>query len=104
MALPSRWAEPFGMTAIEAMACGTPVVALRSGALPELVEFVRWLSCLAGVTGSVVDRRDDLAGIRCACRLDRTTIRARTLARFDVSVATQKFVELYRALRGETSR
>jgi glycosyltransferase involved in cell wall biosynthesis len=97
MVLPSRWAEPFGMTAIEAMACGTPVVALRNGALPELVE--------SGVTGYVVDRPEELAGaIRCACRLDRTTIRARTVARFDISVATQQFVELYRAVRGETRR
>jgi glycosyltransferase involved in cell wall biosynthesis len=97
MVLPSRWAEPFGMTAIEAMACGTPVVALRRGALPELVE--------SGVTGYVVDRPEELAGaIRCACRLDRATIRARTVARFDISMTTQQFVELYRALRGETIR
>jgi glycosyltransferase involved in cell wall biosynthesis len=96
MVLPSRWAEPFGMTAIEAMACGTPVVALRRGALPELVE--------SGVTGYVVDRPEELAGaIRCACRLDRATIRARTVARFDISVTTRRFIELYRSLRGAGS-
>jgi glycosyltransferase involved in cell wall biosynthesis len=96
MVLPSRWAEPFGMTAIEAMACGTPVVALCSGALPEIVE--------SGVTGFIVDRPEDLAAaIRCARGLDRATIRERTVTRFDISVTTRRFIDLYRSLRGDRS-
>jgi glycosyltransferase involved in cell wall biosynthesis len=93
MLVPSRWAEPFGMTAIEAMACGTPVVALRSGALPEIVE--------DGSTGFIVDDPEQLAeAVRCARRLDRATIRKRMVERFDITVTTRNFVELYGSLRG----
>ncbi|MFI9818206.1 glycosyltransferase family 4 protein [Saccharothrix variisporea] len=49
---PIRWEEPFGMVMIEAMACGTPVVALRAGAVPEVV--------VDGVTGLVRDHPDEL--------------------------------------------
>lgn len=50
--LPIRWAEPFGMVMIEAMAKGLPVVALRQGSVPEIVEH--------GVTGFICDRPEDL--------------------------------------------
>ncbi|MFD0205981.1 MULTISPECIES: glycosyltransferase [Saccharothrix] len=49
---PIRWEEPFGMVMIEAMACGTPVVALRAGAVPEVV--------VDGVTGLVLDEPEEL--------------------------------------------
>ncbi|MGW4420936.1 glycosyltransferase family 4 protein [Streptosporangium sp. NPDC004631] len=52
--VPTLWEEPFGLTAAESLACGTPVVALRMGATPELIEH--------GVTGFVADRPQDLAG------------------------------------------
>ena len=50
---PIQWEEPFGMVMIEAMACGTPVVALRGGSVPEVVE--------DGVTGIICDQPDKLA-------------------------------------------
>jgi glycosyltransferase involved in cell wall biosynthesis len=50
---PIQWEEPFGMVMIEAMACGTPVVALRRGSVPEVVE--------DGVTGLICDQPDKLA-------------------------------------------
>ncbi|NUT35947.1 MAG: glycosyltransferase family 4 protein [Hamadaea sp.] len=50
---PVQWEEPFGMVMIEAMACGTPVVALRGGAVPEVV--------VDGVTGIICDHPDQLA-------------------------------------------
>jgi glycosyltransferase involved in cell wall biosynthesis len=65
---PSRWSEPFGLAAVEAMACGTPVLALRRGAAPEIIR--------DGETGFVVDDEDELVhavarigGLsRAACR------------------------------------
>jgi glycosyltransferase involved in cell wall biosynthesis len=65
---PSRWSEPFGMAAVEAMACGTPVLALRRGAACEVIAH--------GTTGFVVDSEDELAHAarnvgeleRAACR------------------------------------
>lgn len=50
--MPNQWEEPFGLTMIEAMACGTPVVALRRGSIPEVVE--------NGKTGYVVDSLDEM--------------------------------------------
>ena len=49
---PIRWEEPFGMVVIEAMACGTPVVALRAGSVPEVI--------VDGVTGLIRDEPDEL--------------------------------------------
>jgi glycosyltransferase involved in cell wall biosynthesis len=51
---PIKWEEPFGLVMIESMACGTPVIATRFGAVPEVVE--------DGATGIVVDRWQDMAG------------------------------------------
>jgi glycosyltransferase involved in cell wall biosynthesis len=67
--------EPFGLVMVEAMACGTPVVAPGLGAVPEIVE--------AGLTGYLADTADGLAAlIPQALELDRARIRARTLERF----------------------
>jgi glycosyltransferase involved in cell wall biosynthesis len=52
---PVDWPEPFGLVMIEAMACGTPVVAFRCGSVPEVVD--------DGVTGFVVDADDALSAI-----------------------------------------
>jgi glycosyltransferase involved in cell wall biosynthesis len=72
---PIDWPEPFGLVMIEAMACGTPVVAFRHGSVPEVLE--------DGVTGFIVDNIDDAvaATARCA-QLDRRRIRARFEQRF----------------------
>ena len=60
---PVQWEEPFGMVMIEAMACGTPVVALRCGAVPEVVQH--------GVTGLICDSPDELpAALTEVTRLD----------------------------------
>ena len=49
---PIRWPEPFGLVMVEAMACGTPVIAFRQGSVPEIVEH--------GVTGFICDDEDDM--------------------------------------------
>jgi glycosyltransferase involved in cell wall biosynthesis len=84
----SRQDEGFGLVAVEAMACGTPVVALANGALPEIVE--------PGVTGYLAgDEADVPALVEDAARLDRGAVRARVAARFDVSAAADRYRDLY---------
>ncbi len=86
--MPSRWEEPFGLVAVEAMACGTPVVALANGALPEIVE--------PGLTGYLGRDEEALAIlVTHALRLDRSAIRARAAARFDMPVVAERYHNLY---------
>ena len=88
------WPEPFGLVAIESLATGTPVIARRAGALPELIE--------PGVDGFLVD---DLAeaelAVRRATTLDRTRIRQRALERFSTERMTREYEAVYaRVLHG----
>ena len=70
---PIAWAEPFGMVMIEALACGTPVVATPHGAVPEIVR--------QGLTGFLAIEEDDLvAGVDRASGLDRHDCRRRSRA------------------------
>jgi len=86
--MPSRVAEAFGIVSLEAMACGTPVVALDQGALPELVE--------PGVTGFLASHPNALSDlVTRAVTLDRATIRDRVTARFDIAVVATRYLELY---------
>lgn len=86
--MPSRWNEPFGLVAVEAMACGTPVVALANGALPELIE--------NGVTGFVTEDPARLPALtEAAFRLDRAAIRARAVERFDIARSARQYGCLY---------
>ena len=88
---PIDWPEPFGLVMIEAMACGTPVIAYRRGSVPEVIE--------DGWTGFVVD---DLAGAVAAVesldRLDRGLIRARFEQRFTVRRMAKDYVAAYSSL------
>ncbi len=89
--LPFRRDEPFGLVTIEAMACGTPVVSLVSGALPEIIE--------PGVTGYLTQDEEELpALVNQAFALDRATIRRRVAARFDISNIAQQYYQLYTRL------
>src|SRR5262249_4854791 len=67
---PIDWPEPFGLVMIEAMACGTPVIAYRCGSVPEVID--------EGVTGFVVDSEEQaIAAVRKLGDLDRRRVRAR---------------------------
>ncbi len=67
---PIDWPEPFGLVMIEAMACGTPVIAYRSGSVPEVVE--------DGVTGFIVENEEQaVEAVGDLGRLDRRKVRAR---------------------------
>ncbi|MGY1857692.1 glycosyltransferase family 4 protein [Modestobacter sp. SYSU DS0290] len=86
---PIQWEEPFGMVMIEAMACGTPVVALRGGAVPEVVDH--------GVTGLVCETPADLPAALDAVRdLDPAACRARVAAHFSAEAMARGYEAAYR--------
>jgi len=88
LVFPISWDEPFGMVMVEAMACGTPVVATRRGSVPEVVD--------DGRTGIIVDDFDELpAAIARADGLEPWACRARVAARFDLPVMGAGYEQTY---------
>jgi glycosyltransferase involved in cell wall biosynthesis len=88
---PIEWEEPFGLVMIEAMACGTPVVAYRRGSVPEVVT--------DGVTGFVVDDVEGaVAAVRAAIALDRRDCRRAFARRFGVDRMASDYLAVYRRL------
>jgi glycosyltransferase involved in cell wall biosynthesis len=96
--MPIDWPEPFGLVMIEAMACGTPVVAFRSGSVPEVVE--------DGLTGFIVDNEVAAADAinNKLRRLSRQKIRARFEERFTARRMAGEYIEVYRRLMARTKR
>jgi glycosyltransferase involved in cell wall biosynthesis len=91
---PIDWPEPFGLVMIEAMACGTPVIAYRSGAVPEIIE--------DGVTGFILDVGDEagaVAAIRAAAHLDRRNIRRVFERRFAARRMALDYVQVFERLQ-----
>jgi glycosyltransferase involved in cell wall biosynthesis len=88
---PICWPEPFGLVMIEAMACGTPVLAYRAGAVPEVVD--------EGITGMIVDNIDQarIASVRVAA-LDRRKVRRRFEERFTAHRMATDYVRVYQGL------
>lgn len=94
MLFPIDWPEPFGLVMIEAMSCGTPVIAYHSGSVPEVIE--------DGVTGFIVgDEVDAVAAVKQAGTLDRRAIRKRFEERFSVHRMVGEYVELYERVRAQ---
>lgn len=96
---PIQWEEPFGVVMIEAMACGTPVVALRGGAVPEVV--------VDGVTGVICEQPAELpAAIERAASLDPHACRRHVAANFGVGQLGSGYELIYHRLlnKGETTR
>jgi glycosyltransferase involved in cell wall biosynthesis len=88
---PIDWPEPFGLVLIEALACGTPVIAYGHGAIPELID--------DGETGFIVhDQADAIAAARQVHRLDRRRCRAAFERRFAAPVMAANYVACYREL------
>jgi glycosyltransferase involved in cell wall biosynthesis len=88
---PIEWPEPFGLVMIEAMACGTPVVAFRRGSVPEVIDH--------GLTGFIVDDIDAaVAAVRQIATLDRRLARATFDRRFTAERMTRDYVAIYRDL------
>jgi len=85
---PIDWPEPFGLVMIEAMACGTPVVAWNCGSVPEVID--------EHVTGRIVDNEDDaVAATREVIGYDRRAVRATFERRFTARAMADRYVQLY---------
>ena len=92
---PIDWPEPFGLAMIEAMACGTPVVAYRMGSVPEILD--------EGVTGYLVDNLDDaVKAVHRIRSIDRRACREVFEERFSVRRMCMDYLEVYTRLLGRT--
>lgn len=90
---PIAWPEPFGLVMIEAMACGTPVIAYEAGAVPEIVQ--------SGVSGFIVrNEAEACAAVNHASRLHRWRVRAAFEERFTAKRMACDYLEIYRAAQG----
>jgi glycosyltransferase involved in cell wall biosynthesis len=88
---PIDWPEPFGLVMIEAMACGTPVIAFNHGSVPEIIEH--------GVTGFIVDDvASAVAAVGRLGALSRLRIRERFEARFTARRMAEDYVSVYQKL------
>jgi glycosyltransferase involved in cell wall biosynthesis len=89
---PIRWNEPFGLVMIEALACGTPVLAFAEGAAPEIVE--------EGVTGYLCADEDDMARrIEDAANLDRGACRSAVETYFSTKRMVDEHLDLFASMR-----
>ena len=89
--VPIDWPEPFGLVMIEAMACGTPVIAFNRGSVPEIIEH--------GVTGMIVeDEAEAIAAIRQVADLSRAEVRRCFEHRFSSERMAEDYLALYRRL------
>lgn len=85
--------EPFGLSVVEAMACGTPVIAYNRGSMPELIEH--------GVTGFLVKTfAEAVAAIARIGEIDRAACRHAVAARFTVERMAERYLDLYRDILG----
>ena len=86
---PIDWPEPFGLVMIEAMACGTPVIAWDRGSVREVVE--------PGVTGFIVKTEEEaVSALARIDTIDRARVRARFEVRFTATRMAEDYVTLYR--------
>jgi glycosyltransferase involved in cell wall biosynthesis len=91
--VPIDWPEPFGLVMIEAMACGTPVIAYNRGSVPEIIE--------DGLTGFIVeDEAGAIGAVDRLSQLSRDKIRKRFEERFTARRMAQDYLSAYRSLSG----
>jgi glycogen synthase len=91
LVFPIDWPEPFGLAMIEAMACGTPVLAFGNGSVPEVVD--------EGITGLIVSTIDEaITALPRVLALDRRVVRRRFEERFSAARMARDYVRVYRSL------
>ena len=89
--MPIEWPEPFGLVMIEAMACGTPVIAFARGSVPEIVD--------EGVTGCIVhSEAQATAALDQVAHMSRLGVRTRFLERFAARRMAESYLDVYRDL------
>ncbi|MFH1753279.1 MAG: glycosyltransferase family 4 protein [Candidatus Omnitrophota bacterium] len=87
----SQWEEPFGLVMIEAMACGTPVIALRRGAAPEVI--------IEGVNGFLCDNEEDMvAATKKVGTIDPNNCRKHVEEHFSREKMTEGYIEIYKKI------
>ncbi|WP_322056544.1 glycosyltransferase family 4 protein [Paraburkholderia sp. J63] len=97
LVFPIDWPEPFGLVMIEAMACGTPVIAFKRGSVPEVIE--------NGVSGFVVeDEISAAAAVKRLSTLPREKVRAAFEARFSSKVMARNYVAVYEEMLRQKRR
>ena len=88
---PIDWPEPFGLVMIEAMACGTPVLAFNHGSVPEVID--------NGVTGFIVENEDEaIRRMGALLAIDRASVRRRFEARFTAKRMADDYVKVYKKI------
>ncbi|HEX3245975.1 MAG TPA: glycosyltransferase family 4 protein [Chloroflexota bacterium] len=88
---PIRWPEPFGLVMAEALACGTPVLALRNGSVPEVLEH--------GVTGFICETEDELVeAVGRLDEIDRARCRSEAMRRFSPALMADRYEQVYEHL------
>jgi len=91
---PIHFDEPFGLSVVESMICGTPVIAFRRGSMPEIVD--------EDVTGTLVSDVDEaVAAVARVCELDRTACRARAVQRFSADRMVDDYLRVFERLLDE---
>ncbi len=97
MLAPYDWPEPFGLALIESLACGTPIVAYRRGAVPEIIDH--------GITGFICETREEMIqSIRHVSLLDRTRCRQAFEARYSSERMGQDYLKVYEQILGVPSK
>jgi glycosyltransferase involved in cell wall biosynthesis len=91
---PIRFAEPFGLSVVESMACGTPVIAYRKGSMPEVVD--------PGVTGLLAENLDEaVAAVGAIAGIDRIACARRARERFSADRMVDDYLAIYRKIVAE---
>jgi glycosyltransferase involved in cell wall biosynthesis len=94
---PIDWPEPFGLVMIEAMACGTPVIAWRFGSVPEIVD--------DGVSGFIVESLGEaVAAVARVASMDRASVRATFERRFTARTMANRYAQIYGRLGPKVHR
>jgi glycosyltransferase involved in cell wall biosynthesis len=90
MLFPIQWNEPFGLVMVEAMACGTPVIAMPGGSVPEVVQ--------EGVSGHICRSSREMANCVRSLRIDTAGVRSYVEANFSIEKMVQGYIELYKEM------